>query len=119
MAVNVPKKNFFQSPLVPMENWVLCRIFLKRRSTKNDGHNRNMESFRTSNEVSKVGGSGPVFYDFLARDRTGLNLAPCTSSSGSSGVTEVSSHDGQEEHDESSSCNSFPHTRRKSVAKLD
>lgn len=109
----LPKMNLNQSPSVPMENWVLCRIFLKRRSTKNDGHTPNIESFRTSNEVSKVGGNGPVFFDFMARDRTGLNLAPCTSSSGSSGVTEVSSHDGREEHDESSSCNSFPCTRRK------
>ncbi|KAI6692234.1 hypothetical protein NL676_019944 [Syzygium grande] len=111
----LPKMNLNQSPVVPMENWVLCRIFLKRRSTKNDGHNHNIKSFRTAttNEVSKVGGNGLVFYDFMARYKTDLNLAPGTSSSGSSSVTEVSSHGNREEHEESSSCNSFPCSRRK------
>ncbi|KAL3728521.1 hypothetical protein ACJRO7_033156 [Eucalyptus globulus] len=107
-----PKMNLNQSPEVPRENWVLCRIFFKRRSTKNDGHNHNIESFRTTNEVSKVRGNGPVFYDFMARHRSDLNLTPCTSSSGSSGVTELSLRGGPEEHEESSSCNSFSLSRR-------
>ncbi|KAF8018380.1 hypothetical protein BT93_H3307 [Corymbia citriodora subsp. variegata] len=113
-AVPPPKMNLNQSPVVPRENWVLCRIFLKRRSTKNDGHNHNLESFRTTTrEVSKARANGPVFYDFMARHRTDLNLVPCTSSSGSSGVTtEGSPRCDREEHEESSSGNSFPFSRR-------
>ncbi|KAG2396816.1 NAC domain-containing protein [Vigna angularis] len=31
---------------VPMENWVLCRIFLKRRSGCRNGEEKEMESLR-------------------------------------------------------------------------
>ncbi|XP_023526791.1 NAC domain-containing protein 83-like [Cucurbita pepo subsp. pepo] len=78
-------------------NWVLCRIFLKK-STKN------------RDEKKKI--CTPVFHQFL---RTDLNLAaPCSSSSGSSGVTEISvnSHQEQEqEQEETSSCHSLRNRR--------
>ncbi|KAL1550486.1 NAC domain-containing protein 83-like [Salvia divinorum] len=67
------------------ESWVLCRIFLKRR-----GNN-------------KAGGDdapAPVFYDFMAKEKA-------NTSSGSSGITQLSSSEVEEE---SSSCNSFPST---------
>ncbi|OAY42507.1 NAC domain-containing protein 83 [Manihot esculenta] len=103
------KKNSIQIPLVPIENWVLCRIFLKRRSTKNEEENFQIGN---KNRVCKLRNTKPVFYDFLTKDRTDLNLGPSCASSGSSGVTEVSSNE-SDDHEESSSCNSFPYFRRK------
>lgn len=94
-----------------MDNWVLCRIFLKKRSAKNEEDNVQIGN---DNAVRKLKTTKPVFYDFMRKDGTDLNLAPASSSSsGSSGVTEVSSHDQSDDHEESSSCNSFPYFRRK------
>ncbi|KAL9386679.1 hypothetical protein Peur_019803 [Populus x canadensis] len=103
-------KNSIQgSVAVPMENWVLCRIFLKKRSTKNEEENM---QFGNDNRLSKLRTTKPVFYDFMTKHRTtDLNLAP-SSSSGSSGITEVSCNE-SDDHEESSSCNSFPYFRRK------
>lgn len=84
--------------LSTMENWVLCRIFLKKRSAKNDNE------IRESHNCNTV---GPVFYDFLAKDKTDLNLAPALSCSGSSGITEVCCDDQSDDHEESSSCHSL------------
>ena len=107
-----------QSLVVPMENWVLCRIFFKKRSSnaKND-EDCSMQSCNENgvgNNKERTTSSRPVFYDFLTKDRTttDLNLAPSSSSSGSSGITEVSNND-TDDHEESSSCNSFPYFRRK------
>ncbi|CAL5421056.1 unnamed protein product [Camellia sinensis] len=85
-----------------MENWVLCRIFLKKRVTKNE------EEITQSRNCETV----PVFYNFMAKERTVLDLIPACSSSGSSGVTEVSDHE-SDGHEESSSCHSFSSFRRK------
>ncbi|KAH7516775.1 NAC domain-containing protein 83 [Ziziphus jujuba] len=110
-ASNGPQeKNSTQNNVVPMENWVLCRIFLKKRGSKNED-----EQVQSGNEVQiirKPRSARPVFYDFMTKDRADLNLAPCSSSSGSSGITEVSSNE-SDDHEESSSCNSFPYFRRK------
>ncbi|KAG6429330.1 hypothetical protein SASPL_107379 [Salvia splendens] len=64
----------------PQESWVLCRIFLKRRGNNNT--------------------PAPVFYDFMPKEKA-------NTSSGSSGITQLSSSEVEEE---SSSCNSFPST---------
>ncbi|XP_062156383.1 NAC domain-containing protein 83 [Alnus glutinosa] len=110
-AANAPQgKTSTESPVVPMDNWVLCRIFLKKRSAKNEEDNVQIGN---DNAVRKLKTTKPVFYDFMRKDGTDLNLAPASSSSGSSGVTEVSSHDQSDDHEESSSCNSFPYFRRK------
>ncbi|KAB2087707.1 hypothetical protein ES319_A04G122600v1 [Gossypium barbadense] len=109
-ASNAPpnKKNQTQNNVVPMENWVLCRIFLKKRSAKNDE-----EGLQSCNQrIGKLRTSKPVFYDFLTKDRADLNLAPSSSSSVSSGITQVSNND-TDDHEESSCCNSFPYFRRK------
>ncbi|XP_057949690.1 NAC domain-containing protein 83 [Malania oleifera] len=109
------------SAQVQMENWVLCRIFLKKRSTKNeeeitepkDDHNKN------NNNGTRRITTKPVFYDFMTRDRTtALSLPPSSSSSSSSassGVTEISGNE-SEEHEESSTstCNSFSSAFRRS-----
>lgn len=90
-----------------VENWVVCRIFLKKRSSKNeDEETCNAKGSRKSRTIK------PVLYDFMKKERTDLNLAPSfSSSSGTSGITEISSteSDGHEE----SSCNSFLYFRRK------
>ncbi|KAA0044558.1 hypothetical protein IC582_017291 [Cucumis melo] len=76
-------------------NWVLCRIFLKKRST------------RERDEKKKNNNCKPVFHQFLrTRNDTDLNLSPCSSSSGSSGVTEISVNNHQEQ-EETSSCSSY------------
>lgn len=82
-----------------MENWVICRIFLKKRgsnATKND-------EIGIISECKSVE-SKPIFYDFMAASKkigTDLNLKPVSSSSGSSGITDdVCSND---EHEEDSS----------------
>jgi len=92
-----------QSPVVevPMENWVLCRIFLKRRSGRN-GEEKEMGSLRGRVDNRKVRKLKMVFYDFLAQNKT------YSSSSGASGITQES-----DEHEESSSSNTFPYFRRK------
>ncbi|KAK4413591.1 NAC domain-containing protein 83 [Sesamum alatum] len=96
--VDVCKSDPWDLPEKPaQENWVLCRIFLKRRSSKNDD-----EAAATEN-----GGPAPVFYDFMAKERADLNLLPANSSSGSSGITEISNRNEPDDHEESSSCNSF------------
>nr|UPI48798.1 NAC transcription factor 65 [Fagopyrum tataricum] len=82
-----------------MEDWVLCRIFLKKRSTKSD----NIIEEEDDEKSRK-----PVYYEFMTKEKaTDLNVAPCRSSSGSSGVTEAS------DREDSSSCNSFSPFMRK------
>ncbi|XAR64353.1 hypothetical protein NMG60_11024658 [Bertholletia excelsa] len=85
------------------ENWVLCRIFLKKRGNQNEDEIAQAKHYELVQTERKT---GPVFYDFLASKRTDLNLAPASSSSGASGVTVVSCHEA-DEHEESSSCNSL------------
>ncbi|XP_073021250.1 NAC domain-containing protein 83-like [Primulina eburnea] len=86
-----------QTKLSAQENWVLCRIFLKRRNNKSDS------------DVA----AGPVFFDFMARERADLNLLPTSSSSGSSGITEISKNQETDDHEESSSCDTLPNTFRR------
>nr|XP_043633435.1 NAC domain-containing protein 83-like [Erigeron canadensis] len=80
------------SPAQGNENWVICRIFLKKRgsnATKNFDENAitSIGDVSHCNEVKPK----PVFYDFMAankRRRTDLNLKPVSSYSGSSGITD-------------------------------
>ncbi|XP_047322159.1 NAC domain-containing protein 83 [Impatiens glandulifera] len=90
-----------------MENWVLCRIFLKKRGGGGGGHEKTM----IMKENIKMGKNNPVFYDFMAKEeeRADLNLAPASSSSDSSGITTDDHH----HHEESSSCDAFSPFKRK------
>ncbi|KAK4838739.1 hypothetical protein QYF36_016059 [Acer negundo] len=76
-----------------MENWVICRIFLKKRSTGEDN--------------GVVG--QPRFHDLMMRDhniRVAPEISSCSSSSSPSGIsTEVSSN--EFDHEESSSRHFF------------
>ncbi|KAI3730802.1 hypothetical protein L1987_61980 [Smallanthus sonchifolius] len=93
-----------KSPTQGMGNWVICRIFLKKRGSnvsKNDE-----EKVRATNgdfTDRKSVKSKPVFYDFMAaskKGRTDLNLAPVSSASGSSGITDDAGS--CDEHEENS-----------------
>ncbi|KAL5552541.1 hypothetical protein UlMin_039942 [Ulmus minor] len=108
------EKTYTQNSEVPMENWVLCRIFLKKRGNKNEeeqqvGNGGDQVVVRKQRNTTTT---RPVFYDFMTKERADLNVAPPSTSSGSSGITDVCSNE-TEEHEESSSCNSFPHFRKK------
>ncbi|XP_019456375.1 PREDICTED: NAC domain-containing protein 83-like [Lupinus angustifolius] len=83
----------FQSGVVPMHNWVLCRIFLKKRG------GTNIDKTKVRNTNSKV-----VFYDFLSENKNNTT----SSSSDSSGITEISSstYELDKQHEGNSSCNS-------------
>ncbi|KAK2993593.1 hypothetical protein RJ640_030900 [Escallonia rubra] len=100
-----------------LENWVLCRIFLKKRS---NGKNEEeaVKPHNGSNRAARGGGekTRPVFYDFMAaKDKTtDLNLAPASSYSGSSGITEEAScHEPDDHEGSSTSCNNSPSTFRR------
>ncbi|KAJ8529147.1 hypothetical protein K7X08_035982 [Anisodus acutangulus] len=102
-------------------NWVLCHIFLKRRSNKNEDenitHNSRNTGVITSTTIStseKKKKKPILFYDFMAKDH--MNGVPVSSSiSGSiSGITEVTTTNESDDHEESSSFNtSFTTFRRK------
>ncbi|KAL8255150.1 hypothetical protein R6Q59_033371 [Mikania micrantha] len=84
-------------------NWVICRIFLKKRGSnvsKNDEAKAMVGIISNRKSVK----SKPVFYDFMAaskKQKTDLNLAPVSLSSGSSGVTDGAGS--CDEHEENSS----------------
>lgn len=104
----------------PTQNWVLCRIFLKKRAgNKNDDDDGDSQNLRNNNnndsndQIDIVtrnqtdDKTKPIFFDFMRKERTtDLNLLPSSPSSdhASSGVTTeiFSSSD-----EETSSCNSF------------
>lgn len=96
-----------------MENWVLCRIFLKKRGTKNEEEDITKSS--NGNKGRSGGNSKAVrFYDFMAKEKkTDLNEAPACSSS--SGITEVSSTQSDEHEEEISNCNNLSTFRRKAL----
>ncbi|CAH2059589.1 unnamed protein product [Thlaspi arvense] len=95
-------------------NWVLCRVFLKKRSNnhKRKEDEREREKERESDDEDKS--ACPIFYDFMRKDRKkrrfcDLNLTPtccscCSSSSASSSgcssaLTQTSSND-SDNHEE-------------------
>ncbi|KAE9595144.1 hypothetical protein Lal_00009304 [Lupinus albus] len=92
-----------QSGVVPLENWVLCRIFLKKRGVKKV-EDTNIDKFIPNNK-SKVRktNSKVVFYEFLAQNDNNNNMS--SSSSDGSGITEISSSTNEldKQHEENSS----------------
>lgn len=89
------------------ENWVVCRVSFKKQSSNTSY--KPMHSHRC-NSVAAVNNS-KLYGDFIFKDNIGLNLGPSSSSPSSSGVTEISYH---EQDEENSSCNSFAPFRRNS-----
>ncbi|XP_071705952.1 NAC domain-containing protein 83-like [Rutidosis leptorrhynchoides] len=90
------------------ENWVLCKIFLKKRGVANGNNDTNISSGKNNDDVQVVEKQTvkvvedeneevknskfkPIlFYEFLTTSKvktSDLNLLPASSSSGSSGIT--------------------------------
>ncbi|GLT79456.1 hypothetical protein SLA2020_509440 [Shorea laevis] len=79
-------KNSIQSDLKEMGNWVLCRIFLKKRSVTNEE-----ETIQTckDNKENDAAFSHPGIFDFMRKGRTNVGpLSSSCSSSCSSTITE-------------------------------
>ncbi|KAJ0763452.1 putative transcription factor NAM family [Helianthus annuus] len=88
------------NPTQGMENWVICKIFLKKRGSKVSKYND--ETVGIISDCKSVK-SKLVFYDFMSaskKRRTDLNLTPVSSSSGSSGITDDAGS--CDEHEENS-----------------
>ncbi|KAK9277946.1 hypothetical protein L1049_027503 [Liquidambar formosana] len=105
-ACNFPQtNNSNQNFFIRMEDWALCRIFLRKTSTKNGN-----AIIQTSmdNQVRNVGVARPKFFDSILGENTNLSLISSMpsspSSSNSSAITEVSSTGS--DHEESNECNS-------------
>ncbi|KAF3653423.1 NAC transcription factor [Capsicum annuum] len=93
----------FQSNNHPTQgNWVICRIFLKKRgTTKNEEENaRNIGGAVACIAEKKKKKNALVFYDFMGRDNMNGTAATTTSSSSttSSGITDLTTNN--EESDE-------------------
>ncbi|KAL2519746.1 NAC domain containing protein 83 [Abeliophyllum distichum] len=100
-----------QAKNLAQDDWVLCRIFLKRRNNQTEDE---VPQPQNGSPAAISGNTRTVFYDFMAKDGTDLNLVPASSSSASSGITEISSNNESDDHEESSSFNSFTSFKRKS-----
>ncbi|CAN1131167.1 hypothetical protein LINPERHAP2_LOCUS6243 [Linum perenne] len=62
-------------------NWVLCRIFLKKRGSKNDDKIKlGTETTASTASKLKTWTRKPVFYEFMTKGRRDLNIVPCGSS---------------------------------------
>lgn len=95
--------NSIQNSLAQMENWVLCRLFLKKGDVKD---NDMLIQTSTNNKVENVGVAQPRFFDFMMGYKTSLPLASSTSSSsGSNTSAEVSSSGA--DYEESSACTHY------------
>ncbi|KAI3497599.1 hypothetical protein L1887_33006 [Cichorium endivia] len=117
-----------KNPTQCTENWVLCRIFLKKRGSGANKNEEEKETIQVENAIIEPKAK-PVFYDFLATTKANakaktktktadLNLVPASSSSGSSGITDASVYGSgcreTDEHEESSSnCDDVSTFRRK------
>ncbi|XP_068667484.1 NAC domain-containing protein 83-like [Aristolochia californica] len=86
-CISPQRKNSMQSSFMPMEDWVLCRIFLKKRS------NRDAEEELIhpciQNRFRDQGSARVAVIDFMNRRNNQMNDA--SSDSEASGITELSS----------------------------
>ncbi|CAK8540506.1 unnamed protein product [Lathyrus sativus] len=84
------------------ENWVLCRIFLKKRAaTKNGRETVTVKpEIMVNNNLGKVNNSDSkvvVFYDFLAQSNSNKNTVASSNSPATSGITdERNDHENEE-----------------------
>lgn len=85
-----------QSTLQSRDDWVLCRIFLKKRSRKstNDDEETLMKQIKGNKSSRKDkdddNNVGLVFYDFMARDQDKPGDSNSGPASSSSVITELS-----------------------------
>ncbi|XP_068667130.1 NAC domain-containing protein 83-like [Aristolochia californica] len=99
-CISPQRKNGMQSSFVPMEDWVLCRIFLKKRSQRDDE-----EFIRPccQNRFRDLGSARAVLIAVMNRRNNETDDA--SSDSEASGITELSSAGSANE--EITSCNSI------------
>ncbi|MFS7959133.1 putative transcription factor NAM family [Helianthus anomalus] len=89
-----------KNPTQGMENWVICKIFLKKRGSKVSKYNE--ETIGIISDCKSVKAK-LVFYDFMSaskKKRTDLHSTSVSSSSGSSGITDDAGS--CDEHEENS-----------------
>ncbi|KAJ0721018.1 putative transcription factor NAM family [Helianthus annuus] len=89
-----------KNPTQGMENWVICKIFLKKRGSKVSKYDEETNGIISDCKSVK---SKLVFYDFMSaskKKRTDLNSTSVSSSSGSSGITDDAGS--CDEHEENS-----------------
>ncbi|KAJ4728846.1 NAC domain containing protein [Melia azedarach] len=100
-------ENSSQNYMKEMENWVICRVFLKKRNVNDE--NIVQTSKDTKRKNNSVAAAQPHFFDFMMRDEMGLGSANSSSSSTSSfnGMSEVSSNESGYDDEESSSSHIF------------
>lgn len=81
-----------------MENWVICKIFMKKRIRKDDANDG-------TNGVALPDQPQPRFYDFMMRDRIGSCAATssCSSTSSYRGISGISSNGSEYDDDGESS----------------
>lgn len=92
--------DFLQDSFNQLENWVLCRIFLKKRSTTK-------AEYEIIHSSENFVGTQPRFYDFMMRDKIVLgSVSSSSSSSRPSGITDEVSSSG-EDHEGGSNRNIF------------
>ncbi|KAI3958633.1 hypothetical protein MKW98_030298 [Papaver atlanticum] len=101
------RKNLTQNSLVQIGDWVLCRIFLKKRNGKTD---EDINEPCKENKVNSVVEMAirPRFIDFMMQEKMNQSLCSSScSSSASSGITEEVSSANKE-----NSCSSSSSYRR-------
>ncbi|KAJ8752554.1 hypothetical protein K2173_005443 [Erythroxylum novogranatense] len=93
-----PTKSPFQDSFSELENWVLCRVFPKRRNAapQQTGY-KGVQTSKDNKFKIDVAVNQPVFYDFLARNEVPV---PCTSSSSSSNITDIYSSCDENDYEE-------------------
>ncbi|MFS7959098.1 putative transcription factor NAM family [Helianthus anomalus] len=108
LATSQPK-----NPTQGMENWVICKIFLKKRGSKVSKYNEEPTGITDCKSVK----SKLVFYDFMSaskKRRTDLNSTPVSSSSGSSGITDDAGSCDEHEENSRSSLDDVENLRKQS-----
>ncbi|KAI3931353.1 hypothetical protein MKX01_040270 [Papaver californicum] len=99
------RKNLTQYSLMQIGDWVLCRIFLKKRNSKNDEEINEPCKENKVNNVMEIAIKPTRFIDFMMQE------SPCSSScssSASSGITEEVSYATKE-----NSCSSSSSSHRR------
>ncbi|KAG9446627.1 hypothetical protein H6P81_012755 [Aristolochia fimbriata] len=86
-CISPQRKNSMQTPFLPSEDWVLCRIFLKKRSNRDDDEELIRPGIQDGFRDQTSGRA--VLIDFMNRRNTEMDEA--SSDSEVSGITQISS----------------------------
>uniref|UniRef100_A0A5B6YJ91 Putative NAC domain-containing protein 68 n=2 Tax=Davidia involucrata TaxID=16924 RepID=A0A5B6YJ91_DAVIN len=91
--------NSTQKLMMEMEDWVVCRIYQKKRKAKNHGVKAPVPITNSNKTRRNIGGviRPSINMDFMMEDSTDNSGPPQPSPSCSSGITEVSSNESDQE----------------------